>query len=122
MLATLLSWRRLPGALCLMVLCVGDACAEIFGRKFGVTRWPFPAGTKKTLVGSAAFFTCSYAATMCFVEWFHRLGWTDLPASERWQAVALTHVVATALELVSPGNVDNLLVFFGSWPVAARLL
>jgi len=99
------------------------ACWPSFaGRRFGTTRWPFPSGTSKTYAGSLAFFVSSTMATLLFVEWFYRLGWTDQPAKSQASAVLLTHLAAMGLELLAPNNCDNLVVFFGSWPLAARLL
>ncbi|KAK5574909.1 hypothetical protein RB653_010163 [Dictyostelium firmibasis] len=43
------------------VLCLGDGFAAIFGSKYGVKRIPY--NREKTLIGSLAFFVCSFIGT-----------------------------------------------------------
>jgi len=51
---------------------VGDGVADLVGRPFGRTRWPWSA---KTLIGSAAFVVGALLANFAFVALFVRLGY-----------------------------------------------
>ena len=85
------------GIVSLLTLCVGDGVADLVGRPYGRTRWPWSA---KTLVGSAAFVVGALLANFTFVALFVRLGYF---AHVPW--------VSRRLQLAdSPGGGDRVVV------------
>jgi phytol kinase len=110
-LATLVFWRQSPaGVLALMLLCGGDGLADIVGRRLGRARLPFnPA---KSWAGSAAMFLGGLIFALAFLALFNTLGYFQpplyLPTAAAW--VALIALVATVVEALPLGELDNLTI------------
>ena len=122
-LTTYFSWQQLPGAIALVILCFGDAAAEMYGRRYGRSHWPFPRGSPKTREGTAAFFMASLGACMAMGRNFADEGWTNRTGIyDLIIPSAIVCAAAAGLELLSPGRWDNIIVFAGSYPLAILLL
>lgn len=62
---TLSFFKQPVAVVTVMQLCVGDALAEIMGRKFGAAcPWPMKWAKSKSVVGSVAFALSAYAASV----------------------------------------------------------
>ncbi|KAM9973025.1 hypothetical protein ACTFIR_012396 [Dictyostelium discoideum] len=60
-LLTMVFWFSPISIITIGVLCLGDGFAAIFGLKYGTKRIPY--NREKTLIGSLAFFICSFIGT-----------------------------------------------------------
>ncbi|KAM9951753.1 hypothetical protein ACTFIT_002436 [Dictyostelium discoideum] len=60
-LLTMIFWFSPISIITIGVLCLGDGFAAIFGLKYGTKRIPY--NREKTLIGSLAFFICSFIGT-----------------------------------------------------------
>lgn len=97
------------GAVGILVLGYGDGLAALLGRRFGKTEARV-FGSTKTVVGSAVM--CVAASAVVFV-----ITWTSSGASSASlvSAIAVSvAVVATAIELCTPWNLDNVTVPIGT--------
>jgi phytol kinase len=107
-----LCWRGLMapwvGGVGVLVMGWGDGLAAVVGDAVpgpGLRIW----GGRKTLAGSAAMFTASFAVTLAFTLLFHSRAAGLAPASASGAAAA-TAAAATAVEALTPFGLDNLSV------------
>ncbi|MGH9391017.1 MAG: DUF92 domain-containing protein, partial [Vicinamibacteria bacterium] len=95
----------------MMVLTWGDSLAGLIGKPFGRRRFRIGRSTK-SLEGTGAMFVGSFAATAATLG---VLGFA--PFTELLGISLLVAVIATAVEMVTPGALDNLTV-----PLAAAFV
>ena len=109
--ATLLFWRNSPaGVVALMLLCGGDGLADIVGRRWGRVRLPFnPA---KSWAGSLGMFFGGYIFALALLLFFNALGDFNPPLAPgpTLLATGLIALVATVVEALPLGEVDNLTI------------
>jgi len=98
----LLSWYSPLAIFVISILAVGDGLADIVGRK--IDRYKFKILAEKSIPGSVAMFVSSLVACLAFLTIF---GYDVL------SMIFLTLVivgVATIVEALSPGELDNITV------------
>lgn len=108
-LATLIFWRQSPaGVLALMLLCGGDGLADIVGRRLGHRK--LPINPAKSWAGSAAMFLGGFTFALAFLALFNHFGYFQPPLSMPAASakVALIALVATLVEALPLGELDNL--------------
>ena len=101
-------FRTQVGALMMGAVGVGDGIAPIAGAR-GTHRYQL-LGRQKTLEGSAA---CLFGCVVGSAIFLHVLG---LPQVSLYDSLVLG-LVATAVEAVSPSDIDNLLMPLAVWAV-----
>ena len=109
--ATLIFWRNTPaGVVALMLLCGGDGFADIVGRRLGQTRLPF--NPNKSWAGSLGMFLGGLVLALVFLWLFNTLGDFNPPLALGPSAVKLVLIalVATAVEALPLGDIDNLTI------------
>ena len=97
-MAALLYYPNPAGAMAIYALAFGDGVASLAGRILG--RHPLPYLGGKTLIGSAACFAAVFTVAALYLGDF--LG------------VLLTALVATILELIPAGDLDNIIIPLGT--------
>lgn len=109
-------WQSAEAHVVVAQLCVGDAAAEICGRRFGQgNAWPF--AKSKSIAGSVAFAAAAAAATAAMLAWHARFApalatTVDLNASGAVLRIAAVSIACAAAEL-APSTVvgdDNISV------------
>lgn len=97
---TLLLWKQPAAYVVIAQLCIGDAAAEIVGRRFGAgSPWPF--SKSKSAAGSAAFAASAGAGTLALLAFYQHceLGASAMgPAT--LAAVAIISLSCAAAELI----------------------
>jgi len=117
--ATVFGWRSIVASTALCQMAVGDGLADIFGRRFGGTKWPF--APSKSYVGSAAFALSAFLASAGFVSFFHACGYTSATALACWPSLLAISILCAAVELVPVAD-DNLTVPFTAMLLSILLL
>eukprot|EP01039_Chlorochromonas_danica_P011178 gene11178-12464_t len=113
-LGTLLCFRSTPvGIVAISQMAAGDGLADIVGRRFGRTKWPF--ASQKSVIGSAAFVLGGFVATLVTLYWMQQTGYLALDVSQFVWQIAFISVLCAAVELV-PGVDDNISV-----PISAAI-
>lgn len=108
-LMTLLFWLDSPvGIVVLMILCGGDGCADIVGRRWG--RAVLPWNPRKTWAGSAAMLLAGFGFALAFLALFTRLEIFQLTLAASLLPLLLTCLTATVVEAVSGQDLDNITV------------
>lgn len=108
--STVLYWRQSPvGIVALIILCVGDGVADLFGRRWG--RWRLPWNPDKSWAGSLAFFACSLLVALAYSALFMHWGYFSDPSGLLCAKLAGITLAATIVESMSWADVDNLTVF-----------
>ena len=105
-MAALLYYPNPAGAMAIYALAFGDGVASLAGRIWG--RHPLPYLRGKTLVGSAACFAAVFIAAALYLGDFRR--------------ALLTALVATILELIPLGDLDNFVIPLGTGLVLYLIL
>merc|ERR1712151_273025 len=107
--ATVFGWRSPVAAVAVTQMAVGDGIADIYGRPFGKTKWPF--AKSKSVEGSMAFVLSAFAACLVMIYVFHAAGFTALTVAATWPALLLISILSAAVELL-PGKLidDNIAV------------
>mmetsp|Transcript_25041 Transcript_25041/g.38754 ORF Transcript_25041/g.38754 Transcript_25041/m.38754 type:complete len:104 (-) Transcript_25041:24-335(-) len=102
-------------------MAVGDGTADIIGRRYGFVKWPF--SDSKSIAGTAAFASLSFAALVGIERWLSFTG--SLPAAalvnNLFPQTALLCVICAAVELL-PFFDDNWTVPVAGFGLAALLL
>ena len=109
--ATLIFWRSSPaGVVALMLLCGGDGFADIVGRRWGRARLPF--NPTKSWAGSLGMALGGFAFALAFLLLSNALGDFNPPLAlvPTILATALIALVATVVEALPLGEVDNLTI------------
>ena len=110
---TLGSWRSAASVVALAQMAVGDGLADIVGRKYGKTKWPW--SDSKSLAGTAAFVVGGFGASLGLMAWFGCSGAAPLGPLAALPLPALAarilgvSLVCGAVELLPLGD-DNLTV------------
>lgn len=99
LLATVFGWRSPIAAIAVCQMAIGDGVADVFGRKYGKTKWQF--NPSKSIEGSAAFVAGGFLASMGMVSLLHATGYTSLTAMGAASTILLISVLSAAMELVS---------------------
>lgn len=120
LIATVFYWRSPVAAVAVSMMAVGDGVADIFGRRFGKTKWPFVKN--KSVEGSAAFVLGGFAASLAMIEVFHASGHTALTAASAAPAVLLISFLAAAIELVPGKYIDDNISVPGFSALLAHIL
>lgn len=105
LLATIFSFRSPIAAVAVSMMAVGDGIADVFGRRFGKTKWPFLKN--KSVEGSAAFVVGGFAASLGMISQLHATGHTALTAASVAPAVLLIAFLSAAIELVPAKYMDD---------------
>lgn len=109
---TLLMWRTSPAAIAsLVMLCIGDGAAELFGVGFGSTN-PLPYNRKKSFAGTGACLSLGGVASYAMLLYFKQ---SDMFGPEvgnfQLQCIAfLSAVVASLAESLTNSSCDNAIV------------
>jgi len=112
-------FRSVVASTALCQMAVGDGLADIFGRRYGRSKWPF--APSKSYVGSAAFALSSFFASLGFVLLFNISGYTALTAAACAPALALISLLSAGAELL-PWFDDNIIVPIAAAGLSALLL
>jgi len=99
LLATAFSFRRLPGAIAVCQMAVGDGLADIVGRRIGRTKWGFVKN--KTVEGSVAFLLGAFASSLGMVAGANAVGYTQLTVQAAALPLMVISVACTLTELLS---------------------
>jgi phytol kinase len=104
--ATLFGFRDYKaGIVAVAQMAVGDGVADIFGRRWGTTKWPWSAS--RSIVGSAAFVIGAFSASAALLYYFSSFGCFDFSLAEKWPLLAVISVACAAVELIEVGNFDD---------------
>jgi phytol kinase len=112
LLAFLLFDHRLPASIAIVCMAYGDGMGGLIGRRFGKRKLL----GNKTLEGSSAVLVTTAIAVLAVIAFYGFLGSTGLfPMHEVPIVTALVIALLTALyvslvELVTPGEFDNLVI------------
>ena len=108
---TLWRFQRLPAAVALTSLCVGDGLAELVGVRLGRWSGHLPWSPRKSWAGSVAFVCGSFVASCIVAVDFRARGWcADATLSQLAAPLALAALVGAARESLPMRDVDNVLV------------
>ncbi len=108
-IVTLLYWLENPiGIVALMMVCGGDGLADILGRRYGKVKLPW--NTQKSWVGSLGFFLGSWLLTLFVLAIYLVAGAFPAPFVSYLLPVTLIALASTAVEAVSPLDIDNLTI------------
>jgi len=102
-------WRSLVSAIAVCQMAIGDGMADIIGRRFGRTKWPFAFAGEKSVEGSAAFAAFAWIACMLMVALFHVTGLSALTMMQAAGPLLIISLSAAAIELLPLGD-DNFTV------------
>ncbi len=109
MSSTVLFWRHdVCGVVSLILLCVGDGFANLFGRRFGTVKLPY--NKRKSWAGSIAFMVSSFLAAYTYLLLFHSWRWLSIDPEAFVPKLALVTFVSAFVEGIST-DLDNITVF-----------
>ena len=109
---TVVFWKSPEGILPLMLLCGGDGCAEVVGRRLGVRRLPW--SSSKTYMGLIGFIGGGFA--LCALVWCIGGDYGTLsdafPGSFATYSVPVLKITAICaiIESLCPSDFDNVVV------------
>lgn len=97
-------------------MAAGDGLADIIGRKFGSTKWPF--NRSKSIAGTTGFIGAATLVTYALLVLYNSTGCFSMPldSSMLFPKVLLISTLCSAVELI-PWLEDNISV-----PVAGAIL
>jgi len=109
-IVTILGWTQFPmtetssplSIFVITILAIGDGTADIIGRR--INRMKFTILSEKSVPGSITMLITSIAACTGFLAFF------GYDLSSMFFLVILIASIATLVEALSPGNVDNITV------------
>jgi len=112
--STIVYWGESPlGITTLMLLCLGDGTAGLFGEHYGRSKLPW--NPRKTWVGSISFFISSVLFSSVYIFLFNKWNWFSTTAIQFGPVLIITASIATFIEsFPGVGSLDNLTVFVGS--------
>lgn len=120
LLSTLLCFRENPaGVVAVTQMAAGDGMADIIGRRFGTTKWPF--AKDKSIEGSLAFVFFAFVVTSGILALYHATGFLDLDVSVKWPIVLAISVLCAVVEVLPVGE-DNITVPLAAAGLSAVLL
>jgi len=113
---TVVYWLDTPiGMIALMLMCGGDALADILGRRYGKTKLPW--NRTKSWVGSLGMFTGGWAFSLLILGFYVALGSFSGGFLSFLIPVTLIAIGGTFVESLPFENIDNITV-----PLAAIVL
>ena len=95
--ANIFGWRSPVAAVAVCQMAIGDGIADIFGRRFGKTKWPF--SKSKSVEGSLAFVAGGFGSSLGMIHVLHATGLTALTAAAAAPAVLLISVHSTVMAM-----------------------
>jgi len=124
LLGVLGGWRTsMGGLMAITQMAAGDGFADIVGRRWGKTKWPW--SKRKSVVGTAAFIVCATIVTIGEVLWFNQFGLLPMLSSLVIQKIVVISVICGIVELLPserylPGKLgdDNLTVPFTAFALS----
>jgi len=106
---TILFWRESPlGIIALLILCGGDGMADLIGSKIGKDKLPW--SQKKSWQGSLAMFVGASVLIAIVFLIFSLNGLSFQHIETKWLALLGIVFVATIIETLPTGDLDNLFV------------
>ena len=114
--SALFGWTSVIPLIAICQMAVGDGMADIIGRRFGRTKWPFAFAERKSVEGSLAFAGSAFVACLATLKVFYLAGMTTMTATSAAPALLAISVLCAIVELLPLGD-DNITV-----PAAAALL
>ncbi len=119
LVATAAFFRDTPvGVVAILQMAMGDGLADIVGRRFGSTKWPFSA--HKSYMGSLAFVLGSFVACSGILALYSATGVLQLDIVAALPRILLISVICSIVELVDIAD-DNWTVPLAGG-IAAKLL
>lgn len=106
---TIIYWLDTPiGMVALMLMCGGDALADILGRRFGKVKLPW--NRTKSWIGSLGMFTGGWVFSFLILAFYVATGVFAGPLSGYLLPVTLIALAGTVVESLPFDNVDNITV------------
>ena len=106
---TLLYWLDTPiGIVALMLMCGGDALADILGRRYGKTKLPW--SPSKSWIGSFGMFIGGWVFSLSILAFYVAVGVFTGPFSDYLLPLTLIALAGTVIESLPFDNVDNITV------------
>jgi phytol kinase len=106
---TVIYWLDTPiGMVALMLMCGGDALADILGRPYGKAKLPW--NKKKSWIGSLGMFIGGWVFSVAILAFYIAVGVFDGPLSATLLPVTIIALAGTAVESLPFDNVDNITV------------
>jgi len=119
LVATVFGWRSPAAYVAVAQMAAGDGMADIVGRKYGKTKWPFAKG--KSIEGSAAFALSGFAVSLGMISFLHATGGATLTIAGAAPALLLISLISAAVELLPGQFVDDNFSVPGIAAVLAKL-
>lgn len=116
-LCTFFFFRESPiGVLAVTQMAAGDGLADIFGRRWGIIKWPF--SDRKSYVGSLAFVLGAFTISFFLLYLYYATGVSgfNILTASNLQILLLISILCATTELIPIGD-DNVTV-----PLAAGIL
>lgn len=108
-LLTIIYWLDTPvGMVALMLMCGGDALADILGRRYGKIKLPW--NRNKSLVGSLGMFFGGWIFSMAISAFYLYVGVFPGPFTAYFIPVTLISLAGTLVESLPFNNIDNITV------------
>lgn len=106
---TVTYWLDSPiGMVALMLMCGGDALADIIGRRFGKVKLPW--NNKKSWIGSLGMFIGGWAFSFLILAFYVSVSVFSGPFTNYLFPVTLIALAGTIVESLPFDNVDNITV------------
>jgi phytol kinase len=106
---TILYWLDTPiGMVALMLMCGGDALADILGRPFGKVKLPW--NKRKSWIGSLGMFAGGWLFSVLILAFYVAVDVFAGPISAYLLPVTLIALAGTVVESLPFDNVDNITV------------
>lgn len=108
-LITILYWTSSPiGIIALMLMCGGDALADILGRRFGINKLPW--NNNKSWIGSLGMFFGGWTFSIAVLAFYVISGVYQGPIISYLLPVSVITIASTLIESLPLENVDNITV------------
>lgn len=112
-IVTMIYWHDTPiGIIALLMLCGGDGLADIFGRRFGITKIPW--NKQKTCLGSVSMFLGGFLLVSIVLIIFKKAGHFSNPITFYIPRILIICLISTLVESLPLNNVDNITVTLSS--------
>jgi phytol kinase len=92
----------------LMLMCGGDALADILGRRFGKTKLPW--SSRKSWIGSLGMFVGGWIFSLFILGFYVAVNVYSAPLAIYILPVTLISLAGTIVESLPYENVDNITV------------
>ena len=106
---TIIYWKETPiGIVALMLMCGGDALADILGRRFGTSKIPW--NNKKSWIGSLGMLLGGWTFSFLVLSFYVAIGVFSGPLSIYLLPITLISLAGTVVESFPLENIDNITV------------